>query len=254
MSPLLLSLTPPHPFFSSSSNPRQVFRRSPSSTRPLLLLSPAPSSSFLFAPNQGKLMPTASHLLCHYPSCCSCCCPIISAEEAANYIWRLHQPAPPAPTTLRSQTDDRWTLTSHVSQNLLAKPTRRLWPWTASVSRTTLRSRTMHSGNAGCAHTLTHACVTWSVDILAQARCCPQWVRECREDETGRQLGWEGSWEGQTPVGKPQAGRHTTAAAYLLNVGFERLSAPFIETRFKKQTNGERRKMKSRRDYKEHNV
>lgn len=124
-SPLLLSLTPPHPFFFSSSNPRQVFRRCPSSTCPLLLLSPAPSSSFLFAPNQSKLMPTASHLLCRYPSCCCCCAPIISAEEAANYIWRLHQPAPQSPTP-RSQTDGQWTLTSHVSRNLPAKPTRRL--------------------------------------------------------------------------------------------------------------------------------
>lgn len=42
----------------------------------------------------------------------------------------------------------------------------------------------------------------------------------------GGQLRWT------DPVGKPQAGRHTTAAVYLLNVGFERLSALFIETRF----------------------
>lgn len=41
-------------------------------------------------------------------------------------------------------------------------------------------------------------------------------------------------------MGKPQAGRHTTAAVYLLNVGFERLSALFIETRFSR-TNRRRR-------------
>lgn len=54
--------------------------------------------------------------------------------------------------------------------------------------------------------------------------------------------GGKGGRDGRTPVGKPQAGRHTTAAAYLPSVGLERLSAPFIGTRFlqkkaNKQTN-----------------
>ena len=75
----------------------------------------------------------------------------------------------------------------------------------------------------------THIHYTHQRRHLAQSRCCPQWVRECKKDETGRQLGWGGQPRWTDPVGKPQGGRHTTPAAYLLNVRFEWLSTLFIE-------------------------
>lgn len=89
----------------------------------------------------------------------------------------------------------------------------------------------MCGGNCSVhAHTyITHTAQTFSaVQMLppVSQRMQKGWDRQTAG--VGGQLRWT------DPVGKPQAGRHTTAAAYLLNVGFERLATLFIETRFKR--------------------
>lgn len=109
--------------------------------------------------------------------------------------------------------------------------TRRLWPWTPLVYCPTLQTRTMCGGNCSVhAHTyITHTAQTFSaVQMLppVSQRMQKGWDRQTAG--VGGQLRWT------DPVGKPQAGRHTTAAAYLLNVGFERLATLFIETRFQR--------------------
>ena len=99
--------------------------------------------------------------------------------------------------------------------NLLEKLARRLW--TRPLCNAAAQNNVCES--AVC----THMHYTHQHRHLAQSRCCPQWVRERKKDETGRQLGWGGQPRWTDPVGKPQGGRHTTPAAYLLNVRFERL-------------------------------
>lgn len=121
--------------------------------------------------------------------------------------------------TPRSRIDDRWTLTSHVS-----------WTYRQNNKETlTLDSflppyNTADQNNVwGNAH---------KAQTFSAVQMLPPVSPRMQKGWDSQTAGVGGQLRRTDPVGKPRAGRHTTTAAYLLNVGFERLSTLFIETRF----------------------
>lgn len=114
------------------------------------------------------------------------------------------------------------------------RPTRTLWHYTLLVYKNSTARQSDVRGNAVYTHTHTlHTAQTFSrVQMLPpmSPRMQKGWGRQTAG--VGVLLRWT------DPVGKPQAGRHTTATTYLLNVGFERLSALYVETSFWKNKHG----------------